>query len=78
MVLDKIEINNRPIAVHGYWVVNNYVMGNRTRVCNLSWATGQNLLPQGNILPLVDIVYYVCYYWLLIYSQLPKLPITSN
>jgi hypothetical protein len=23
-------------------------------------------------LPLVDIVYYVCYYWLLIYSQLPK------
>ena len=38
MVLDQIEINNRPIAVHGYWVVNNYVMGNRTEFV----TTGQH------------------------------------
>ena len=72
MVLDQIEINNRPIAVHGYWVVNNCVMGNRTRFVTCHGQQDRVCNHRAALLPLVDIVYYVCYYWLLIYSQLPK------
>ncbi len=39
--IGQIEINNRPIAVLGYWVVNNSCHGQQDKVCNLSWATGQ-------------------------------------
>ena len=41
--IGQVEINNRPIAVVGYWVVNNSCHGQQDKVCNLSWATGQNL-----------------------------------
>ena len=43
-------------------MVNKYCHGQQDKVCN----------HKGNHLPLVDNGYYVYYYWLLFYSQLPK------
>ena len=41
--IGQIEINNRPMAVLSYWVVNSSCHGQQDKVCNLSWATGQSL-----------------------------------
>ena len=41
--IGQIENKNRPITVHGYWVVNNSCHGQQDKVCDLSWATGQSL-----------------------------------
>ena len=32
--IGQVEINNRPIAVLGYWVVNNSCHGQQDKVCN--------------------------------------------